>query len=313
VGGERLVAHSGTEPALTARDFRGYGGHFPDPEWPGAARVAVSFVVNVEEGAELSISAGDDRNESVYEVADEVVGVPDACMETHFEYGTRAGYWRIMDVLERFGVAATLSACGRALEVSPWLAADAVRRGHEIAAHGYRWERHANMTEGEERAVIARTVKAITAAAGTRPLGWHTRSTPSPRTRALLVEDGFLYDSDAYSDDLPFFVDVDGRRHLVVPYSFDTNDMHFHQGRQRFVTARDFSEYVSDAFDTLWREGQSSPKMLSIGLHLRMIGRPGRIAGLERVLEHMRDRGAVWFARRDAIARHWIAHFGERA
>lgn len=298
---------------MTARDFRGYGGRFPDPEWPGRARVAVSFVVNVEEGAELSLTSGDERNESVYEVADEITGVPDACMETHFEYGTRAGYWRIMEVLERFGVAATLSACGRALEVSPWLAADGVRRGHEVAAHGYRWESHAHMTESDERAVIARTVKAITNAAGTRPLGWHTRSTPSPHTRRLLVDDGFLYDSDAYSDDLPFFVDVGGRAHVVVPYSFDTNDMHFHQGRQRFVTAGDFAEYVNDAFDTLWREGGSAPKMLSIGLHLRMIGRPGRIGGLERVLEHMRDKGAVWFARRDAIARHWIARFGRNA
>jgi peptidoglycan/xylan/chitin deacetylase (PgdA/CDA1 family) len=295
---------------MSGRDFRGYGGCFPDPQWPDRARVAVSVVVNVEEGAELSLSAGDDRNEGVYEVADEITGVPDACMETHFEYGTRAGYWRIMDVLERFGVAATLSACGRALEVSPWLAADGMRRGHEVAAHGYRWERHAHMTEGEERAVIARAVGAITAAAGRRPVGWHTRSTPSPSTRRLLVEQGFLYDSDAYSDDLPFFVDVGGRAHLVIPYSFDTNDMHFHQGRQRFVTASDFTEYVNDAFDTLWREGASAPKMLSIGLHLRMIGRPGRIGGLERVLQHMRDRGAVWFARRDAIARHWIARFG---
>jgi peptidoglycan/xylan/chitin deacetylase (PgdA/CDA1 family) len=295
------------------RDFLGYGGRFPDPEWPGRARVAVSFVVNVEEGAELSLTAGDERNESVYEVADEITGVPDACMETHFEYGTRAGYWRIMDRLERFGVAATLSACGRALEVSPWLAADGVRRGHEISAHGYRWERHAHMTEAEERAVITRTVQAITHAAGTRPLGWHTRSTPSPHTRRLLVDDGFLYDSDAYSDDLPFFVDVGGRAHVVIPYSFDTNDMHFHQGRQRFVTASDFAEYVNDAFDTLWREGASAPKMLSIGLHLRMIGRPGRIGGLERVLEHMRDKGAVWFARRDAIARHWLARFGQNA
>ena len=273
----------------------------------------MSFVVNVEEGAELSIGAGDERNESVYEVADEVVGVPDACMESHFEYGTRAGYWRIMDVLRRFDVAATVSACGRALEVSPWLAGDAVRRGHEIAAHGYRWERHAHMTEAEERAVIAHAVSAITTAAGTRPIGWHTRSAPSPRTRTLLVEDGFLYDSDAYNDDLPFFVDVGGHRHVVIPYSFDTNDMHFHQGRQRFVTARDFAEYVNDAFDTLWREGASSPKLLSVGLHLRMIGRPGRIGGLERVLEHMRDRGAVWFARRDAIARHWLGRFGARA
>jgi allantoinase len=298
---------------MTTRDFRGYGGDFPDPQWPDHARVAVSFVVNVEEGAELSLGSGDDRNESVYEVADEVTGVPDACMESHFEYGTRAGYWRIMDVLERFGVAATLSACGRALEVSPWLAADGVRRGHEVAGHGYRWERHAHMTESEERAVIVRAVKAITAAAGTRPLGWHTRSTPSPHTRHLLVDEGFLYDSDAYNDDLPFFVDVSGRPHVVIPYSFDTNDMHFHQGRQRFVTAGDFAEYVNDAFDTLWREGATAPKMLSIGLHLRMIGRPGRIGGLERVLEHMRDQGAVWFARRDAIARHWIARFGRPA
>jgi peptidoglycan/xylan/chitin deacetylase (PgdA/CDA1 family) len=295
---------------MTARDFQGYGGCPPDPQWPGGARVAVSVVVNVEEGAELSIGGGDERNEREYEVVDEVTGVPDACMETHFEYGTRAGYWRIAEVLERFGVTATLSACGRALEVSPWLAADAVRRGHEVAAHGYRWERHAHMTEGEERVVIVRAVQAITAAAGTRPLGWHTRSTPSPSTRRLLVEDGFLYDSDAYNDDLPFFVDVAGRAHVVIPYSFDTNDMHFHQGRQRFVTASHFAEYVSDAFDTLWREGTSAPKMLSVGLHLRMIGRPGRIAGLERVLAHMRDRGAVWFARRDAIARHWIARFG---
>jgi peptidoglycan/xylan/chitin deacetylase (PgdA/CDA1 family) len=298
---------------MTARDFRGYGGRPPDPAWPEGARVAVSVVVNVEEGAELSLTSGDERNESVYEVADEVTGAPDACMETHFEYGTRAGYWRIMEALERFGVAATLSACGRALEVSPWLAVDAVSRGHEIAAHGYRWERHAHMTEGEERAVIARAQGAITVAAGVRPLGWHTRSTPSPHTRRLLVESGFLYDSDAYSDDLPFFVDAGGRAHLVIPYSFDTNDMHFHQGRQRFVTAGDFTEYVNDAFDTLWREGASAPKLLSIGLHLRMIGRPGRIAGLTRVLEHIRDKGATWFARRDRIARHWIARFAEPA
>ena len=299
---------------MSARDFRGYGGVPPDPRWPGGARVAVSVVVNVEEGAELSISAGDERNEKTYEITDEIVGAPDTCMETHFEYGTRAGYWRIMGVLERFGVPATLSACGRALEISPWLAADGVRRGHEISAHGYRWEHHAHMAEAEERAMIARTVRAITAAAGTRPVGWHTRSAPSPNTRRLLVEDGgFLYDSDAYNDDLPFFVDAGGRSHLVIPYSFDTNDMNFHQGPQRFVTTSDFAEYVTDAFDALWREGASVPKMMSVGLHLRMIGRPGRIAGLERVLEHMREKGSVWFARRDAIARHWIDGFGTRA
>jgi len=292
------------------RDFLGYGGRPPDPQWPGGARVAVCVVVNVEEGAELALSSGDDRNEKVYEISQEIVGVPDLCMETHFEYGTRAGYWRIMDLLDRLEVPATLNACGRAIERSPWLAADAVRRGHEICAHGYRWEGHAQMSEGEERVLIARAVKAIAEAAGRPPVGWHTRSACSPNTRRLLVEAGFLYDSDAYSDDLPFFVEVQGRRHLVVPYSFDTNDMHFHQEPQRFVTGDDFARYVTDAFDWLWREGETAPKMMSVGLHLRMIGRPGRIGGLERVLQHMKGRGGVWFARREQIARHWIARFG---
>jgi peptidoglycan/xylan/chitin deacetylase (PgdA/CDA1 family) len=296
------------------RDFRGYAGQPPDPAWPDGARVAVSFVVNVEEGAELSRSDGDERNEAVYEVADEVVDLPDGCMESHFEYGTRAGYWRVMAALAAAGAPATLSACGRALERSPWLARDAIARGHEIGCHGWRWERHAHMDEAEERAVIARAVAAIEAAAGVRPVGWHTRSAPSANTRRLLVEHGgFLYDSDAYNDDLPYFVTVGAHAHLVMPYSFDTNDMHFHQGRQRFVTADDFAGYVIDAYDCLWREGAHAPKLLSIGLHLRMIGRPGRIAGLERVLSHMRQQGQTWIARRDTIARHWIDRFGRRA
>jgi len=293
---------------MSGRDFRGYGGRSPDPQWPERARVAVSVVVNVEEGAELSLSSGDDRNEGVYEVADEITGVPDACMETHFEYGTRAGYWRIMDVLERFGVAATLSACGRALEVSPWLAADGMRRGHEVAAHGYRWERHAHMTEGEERAVIARAVGAITAAAGRRPVGWHTRSAPSPATRHLLVEQGFLYDSDAYSDDLPFFVDVGGRAHLVIPYSFDSNDSRLQRGGD-FSTGEEFFTYCRDAFDWLYRMGATGrPRMMTIGLHGRIIGRPGRLGALARMLEHIRRHEAVWLCNRVAIAQHWIAH-----
>jgi allantoinase len=291
------------------RDFFGYGRTPPDPRWPGRARVAVSFVVNIEEGAELSLSDGDERNEKVYEVTDEVAGVADACMETHFEYGTRAGYWRIMGLLGEYGVAATLNACGRAIERSPWIAQDARAKGHEIACHGWRWEPHARMDEAQERAAIARAVAAIHAACGERPVGWHTRSTPSPNTRRLLVEEGgFLYDNDAYSDDLPFWVKVGAGPHLVIPYSFDTNDMHFHQGMQRFTTAGDFAEYVIDAADWLWREGAHHPKLLSIGLHLRMIGRPGRIAGLAAVLRHLRETGGFWFARRDAIARHWRAH-----
>ena len=293
-----------------SRDFLGYGATPPDPRWPGGARVAVSFVVNVEEGAELSIADGDERNEAVYEVTDEVRDVPDPCRDSHFEYGTRVGYWRIMRKLEAHAVPATLNACGRAALRSPWLVQDAVARGHEVACHGWRWERHAGMTEAEERATIARAAAAIAEAAGAAPLGWHTRSAPSASTRRLLLEHGgFLYDSDAYCDDLPLFVTVGGRRHLVLPYSFDTNDMHFHQGAQRFTTAAHFADYVIDAFDQLWQEGAAHPRMLSVGLHLRMIGRAGRIGGLERVLRHMRARGLVWFARRDAIARHWLARF----
>jgi allantoinase len=292
------------------RDFLGYGGQPPHPGWPGDARLALSIVLNVEEGAELSLSAGDERNEARYEVVDEVAGAPDLCMESHFEYGTRAGYWRIMALLDQFGVRVTVNACARALEVNPWLARDALARGHEIACHGYRWERHAGMAESAERALIARCVASIKEAAGIRPVGWHTRSASSVNTRRLLVEEGgFLYDSDAYNDDLPYLVEVGGKPHVVVPYSFDTNDMKFQAG-WGFTLADDFRTYLTDAFDWLWREGETAPKMMSLGLHLRIIGRPGRINALERFLEHVAARGQVWIARRADIARHWRALYG---
>jgi peptidoglycan/xylan/chitin deacetylase (PgdA/CDA1 family) len=289
------------------RDFLGYAGSPPDPRWPGGARVAVSLVVNFEEGAEYSISDGDGENEAVYEIDQQLPGRPDPAIDSHFEYGTRAGWWRIMDVLERHGVAATVSASGRAVQRSPKLAADAVRRGHEVSAHGWRWESHHVLDEATERERIAHTVDAIRQATGTRPVGWHTRSPGSYNTRRLLVEEGgFLYDSDAYNDDLPYFVQVDDRRHLVLPYAFDTNDMQFFH-TQRFSGSADFSAYVIDAFDWLHREGAYAPKMMSVGLHLRMIGRPGRIAALDRVLHHIRQTGDVWITRRVDIARHWLA------
>jgi peptidoglycan/xylan/chitin deacetylase (PgdA/CDA1 family) len=291
------------------RDLKGYGRTPPDPQWPGGARVAVSFVINFEEGAELSLSAGDGVNEKVDEVTDEVTGVADLCMETHFAYGTKAAWWRIADRLEQAGVPATVSTCGRAAQLSPWLIEDAVKRGHEISCHGWRWEKHVHMKEAEEREAIARTVDVLTTTSGTRPVGWHTRSSASPNTRRLLVEHGFLYDSDDYSDDLPFYVDVSGKKHLVIPYSFDTNDMQYHAGFHRFVMARDFAEYTTDAFDALWAEGERSPKMMSIGLHLRIVGRPGRIAALDRILSHMKRQGGVWFATRRQIAEHWQRYF----
>lgn len=292
---------------MTSRDLYGYGEHPPDPRWPGGARIAVSFVLNFEEGAEYSIAEGDARNEAVYEVIDRLDGIPDLCLEAHFDYGTRAGWWRIMRVLERFGARCTVSACGRAVERLPALAADAVRRGHEVSAHGWRWESHAHLTPDQERERIALTVRAIERATGQRPVGWHTRSSPSPVTRRLLIEEGgFLYDSDYYGDDLPVTLDLDRHRHVVLPYAFDTNDMQF-QHTHRFVRAADFSGYVIDAFDWLWQEGEQTPKMMSIGLHLRMLGRPGRIAALNDMLAHMRSRPGVWIARRDEIARHWMS------
>jgi len=292
----------------SSRDFLGYGTQLPAIAWPDGQRVAVSFVVNFEEGAEFSVGAGDAINEAVYEVIDRQE-VRDPCIESHFEYGTRVGYWRIAGLFDRFDGRFTLSTCGRAAEVSPWLARDALARGHEVAAHGYRWESHAGMSPEVERERIRMALDAIEQATGRRPVGWHTRSVRTADTRRLLVEAGMLYDSDAYNDDTPYFVRVDGRRHLVLPYAFDTNDMQF-QHTQRFDTAGRFAEYVCDAFDWLWEEGGRMPRMLSVGLHLRMIGRAGRIVALQRILEHMRRRGGAWIASREAIARHWIAATG---
>ena len=278
--------------------------------WPNGARLAVSVVVNVEEGAELSLAMGDEANEFVYEAVERIEGVRDLCMESHYEYGTRAGWPRVRDVLRRHGVSATLNANGRALALSPWIAAQAVADGHEICAHGWRWERHAHMDEATERSVIARTVAAITGASGDPPVGWHTRSSASQITRRLLVEHGgFLYDSDAYNDDLPYVVEaLPGRLHIVLPYAFDTNDMRFPTGH--FVSGDDFAGYCIDAFDRLYAEGADLPRMMSVGLHLRIIGRPGRIGGLERFLSYVAAKPGAWFARRDAIARCWRSGIG---
>ena len=289
-----------------ARDLRGYANQPPAIAWPQQARVAVSFVLNFEEGAEFSVADGDARNESVYEVIDPRTGW-DPCIDSHFEYGTRAAWWRIADTFARWDAPMTVSACGRAVERSPWLAQDAIARGHELSAHGWRWESHAGMAPEREAADMDACIRAFEAACGQRPLGWHTRSACTPATRALLAERGFLYDSDAYNDDLPYFVPVGGRRHLVLPYAFDTNDMQF-QHTQRFATAGQFAEYCCDAFDWLWKEGAHAPRMLSIGLHLRMIGRPARMQALELILAHLRERGGAWIATRAQIARHWIAH-----
>ena len=287
------------------RDFRGYGSNPPAVRWPRDARLALSVVVNIEEGAELSVAAGDATNEFIYEAVERVDGIRDLCMESHYEYGTRRGWPRIRKLLQRYKVPATLNACGRALAYSPWIAAEAVADGHEVSSHGWRWERQVHMAEAEEKRVIAQAVEAIQAAAGTPPVGWHTRSATSPNTRRLLMEHGgFLYDSNAYNDDMPSMV-VEGNRSIVVlPYAFDTNDMRFQPGGG-FVSADDFANYCMACLDQLLAEGADQPRMMSVGLHLRLIGRPARIGGLEKFLAYAASQPAVWFARRDEIAHAW--------
>ncbi len=303
--GTDRIAGADRAARADGRDFSGYRWNYPAMRWPGSAGLAVSFVLNIEEGAELALSAGDHRNEGRHEVNNEIVGAPDLCMQSHFEYGARVGYWRVTRLLAEAGIPLTLNACARALETTPWVGSDAAAQGFEVCCHGWRWETHAGMDEADERALIARCVRSITNTHGRAPVGWHTKSSPSVNTRRLLVEHGgFLYDSDAYDDDLPYWREVAGRPHLVLPYAFDTNDMRFFDSFA-YVRGEDFADYAIDAFEWLLRESQHAPRMMSIGLHTRIIGRPGRIGGLARLVTHLRSRPGVWFATREQIARHW--------
>lgn len=294
---------------VMTRDFVGHRNAPPTVNWPNGARLALSVVVNVEEGGELSLSSGDERNESVHEVVEELVGVRDLLMESHFEYGVRLGWPRVRKALKERGVPATLNAIGRSVETAPWIVQEAVSDGHEVMGHSYRWEGHAGMEEAHEREVIGKTIAAIRDATGEVPKGWHTRSSTSVNTRNILAEHGFLYDSNAYNDDTPYVVEAAGKPFVVVPYAFDTNDLRFTH-RYGFIHAEDFYRYCVDSFDRLYEEGAETPRMMSVGIHLRIIGRPGRISGLERFLDYAASKPGVWFARRDEIAHAWRAMSG---
>jgi peptidoglycan/xylan/chitin deacetylase (PgdA/CDA1 family) len=276
--------------------------------WPGGAGLAISFVLNIEEGAEFSIADGDPVNEAVHEVTNRLDSVPDYCLGTHFEYGARAGCARVLQRFVDAGLPLTLNVCGRALERTPWVADDARRHGFELCGHGWRWASPAGVAEADEAADIARTAAVIERLAGRAPSGWHNKSSRTPATRRLLrAHGGFTYDSDDYGDDLPWLLDFgDGRPpHVVLPYGFDTNDMRFFD-RGGFVRAADFSGYVGDALAVLRREACHAPRMLTIGLHTRIVGRPGRIAALDAIVEQvlaLRDEAAV--LTREHIARHW--------
>jgi allantoinase len=291
------------------RDFTGYGPLPPDPRWPGGARLALNLVLNYEEGAEYSVLDGDPHSESMLS---EVAAVPlpgarNLNVESSYEYGSRAGVWRVLRVFAERGVPFTVYAVGAALARNPAVAEATAKLGCDYVGHGWRWIDYAAVPEDTERAHIARTVETVERLTGRRPLGWFT-GRPSLNTRRLVVEaGGFLYDCDAINDDLPYWVTVDGRRHLVICHTFDTNDGRFTRG-QGFVTAAQWFEYMRDAFDWLRAEGAVAPKMLTVALHCRMIGRPGRIAALARFLDYVTGFPDVWICRREEIARHWHAH-----
>lgn len=289
------------------RDMIGYGASPPAADWPGGARIAVQFVLNYEEGGENNILHGDPASEAFLS---EIVGAapwPGARhmnMESIYEYGSRVGVWRILKLFARHDIPLTVFAVAMALERHPDVAKAFIDAGHEIASHGYRWIDYRDMPEAEERDHIARAVEIITRVAGQRPLGWYTGRT-GPNTRRLVAEHGgFLYDADAYDDDLPHWVTVDGDPQLIVPYTLDANDMRF-ATPQGFNSGSQFFEYLKDSFDVLYAEGAETPRMMSVGLHCRLIGRPGRLAALGRFLDHARGHDGVWFARRIDIARHW--------
>ena len=293
------------------RDLVGYGSHPPHPRWPGEARIAVSLVLNYEEGGEACVLHGDAQSESVLTdlgAVEALAGARNLNVESNFEYGSRVGFWEIMRLLKKTGAPATVYAVGMALERNPEIAAEIARSGFEVACHGERWIDYQSVAEEVERAHMLRNIDTVTRLIGRRPVGWYT-GRPSTNTRRLVVEiGGFLYDSDAYNDDLPYWTEVSGRRHLIIPYSFDNNDSRLARGGD-FSTGEEFFTYCRDAFDWLYRSGtEGRPRMMSIGLHGRIIGRPGRIGALARLLEHIQLHEGVWLCNRAAVAQHWITH-----
>jgi allantoinase len=288
------------------RDLVGYGKDPPHARWPGGARIAVQLVLNYEEGAENSVLHGDAGAETF--LSDminpaRVQGARHMSMEQIYEYGSRAGVWRLLRLFDRYRVPVTVFGVAMALERNPAVVEAMLEGGHEIASHGWRWINYQDVPERLEREHMARAIEIHRRLTGERPLGWYTGRT-SPNTRRIVADDGgFLYDADDYSDDLPFWTQVDRRPHLVVPYTLEANDMRF--SGTGLNTGEQFFSYLKDAFDVLYEEGAERPKMMSVGLHGRIVGRPGKMAGLERFIRYAAERPDVWFARRIEIARHW--------
>ncbi|MGH8090005.1 MAG: allantoinase PuuE [Rudaea sp.] len=297
------------------RNLIGYGAQPPHAQWPNGARIAVQFVINYEEGAENCVLNGDAASEAFLS---EMVGTPPRTgvrhmsMEWLYEYGSRAGFWRLQRLFAERGLTATVFAVGLALEKNPDAARAMVDAGFEIASHGWRWIDYQYVDEAIEREHIGLAVAAIERVTGARPLGWYTGRC-SPNTRRLVAEyGGFLYDADSYADDLPYWELVGSQPQLIVPYTLDTNDMRF-VAPQGFNSGEQFFNYLKDAFDVLYAEGAQRPKMLSVGLHCRIAGRPARTAALARFLDYVKQHDKVWVCRRVDIARHWREHHPYKA
>ncbi len=292
-----------------SRDLRGYGAKPPHPRWPGGARLALQIVLNYEEGGENCILHGDTASEAfLSEIvgAEAREGVRHMSMESIYEYGSRVGVWRLKKLFDRYKFPVTVFAVGMAVERYPEPVQALHAAGHEICSHGYRWVDYQYVDEAIEREHMQQAIRAIEDATGERPQGWYTGRT-SPNTRALVVEEGgFLYDADDYSDELPFWNMQNGKPHLVIPYTLDVNDMRFATA-QGFNNGSQFLQYLKDTFDVLYAEGAESSKMMSVGLHCRISGRPGRFAALEQFLRYVRSHDDVWVCRRIDIARHWHA------
>ena len=291
------------------RDLIGYGATPPHAQWPNGARIAVQFVLNYEEGAERSILHGDPVSEyflSEMVGAQPIEGMRHMSMESLYEYGSRAGFWRIRRLFDELGLPLTVFGVAQAMERHPEAVEAMMQSGWEIASHGYRWIDYQHFTPDQELEHIGKAIEVQTRLTGQRPLGWYQGRTSPNTARLVAQEGGFLYDADSYADDLPYYDDQHGRPQLIVPYTLDANDMRF-AAAQGFNTGEHFFTYLRDAFDALYAEGETAPRMMSIGLHCRVVGKPGRIGALKRFLEHIVAHDKVWVARRIDIARHWIA------
>ncbi|KAM3092620.1 allantoinase PuuE [Phormidesmis sp. 146-35] len=292
------------------RDMVGYGRNLPDAKWPDQARVAVQFVINYEEGGETCILHGDQASETfLSEIVGAVPlnGMRHMNMESCYEYGSRSGFWRLHRLFTARGIPVTVYGVAMALERNPEAVAAMKEAQWEIASHGYRWIDYKYFGEAAERDHLYQAIDLHTRVTGDRPLGWYTGRTSAFSRKLVIEEGGFLYDSDSYADDLPYWVQESGKSHLVIPYTLDNNDMRFATS-QGFNSGDQFFAYLRDSFDLLYAEGETAPKMMSVGLHCRLVGRPGRAMALLKFLDYVQKRDRVWLCRRIDIANHWHEH-----